>query len=368
MVKGRQKHTKNGRRKPRAYKLSVPTHQFRLNVVFFFEDHSMEETVDKFYKGLAGTQLRTKRTSVYLWRKRKARLVELCQSTGTATQRKVRLRGTGTTLCRDAEVHLVKWVNAYRVQGLPVSSLMLHRKALAVGRDIGIPVRIFAASRGWAKGFLRRHRMSLRARTRQGQIPPADANKALLDFNRQVKQRMVELGIDVAYNADQTPVFFEYLSTITTKGARTVWVRYTGKDKERFTKERHAHPSAAATSEFSGHWTDAVLACARDLNVELMRVPAGCTGVCQPADVAWNRLMKIRFRERWIAYLERQVERHEAAMAAAESFKMVAPAREDVVEYVAQAWDELSAYTIANGFKAVLQEGVEDEASQHQIN
>ncbi|KAE9350292.1 hypothetical protein PF008_g6514 [Phytophthora fragariae] len=55
-------------------------------------------------------------------------------------------------------------------------------------------------------------------------------------------------------------------------------------------------------------------------------------------------------------------------MAAAESFKMVAPAREDVAEYVAQAWDELSAYTIANGFKAVLQEGVEDEASQHQIN
>ncbi|KAE8902747.1 hypothetical protein PF005_g2298 [Phytophthora fragariae] len=99
-----------------------------------------------------------------------------------------------------------------------------------------------------------------------------------------------------------------------------------------------------------------------------MRVPAGCTGVCQPADVAWNRLMKIRFRERWIAYLERQVEKHEAAMAAAESVKMVAPAREDVAEYVAQAWDELSAYTIANGFKAVLQEGVEDEASQHQIN
>ncbi|KAE9249089.1 hypothetical protein PF004_g3553 [Phytophthora fragariae] len=76
----------------------------------------------------------------------------------------------------------------------------------------------------------------------------------------------------------------------------------------------------------------------------------------------------IRFRERWIAYLERQVEKHEAAMAAAESVKMVAPAREDVAEYVAQAWDELSAYTIANGFKAVLQEGVEDEASQHQIN
>ncbi|GMG14646.1 unnamed protein product [Phytophthora fragariaefolia] len=236
---------------------------------------------------------------------------------------------------------------------------------------------------------------------------------------------MAELGTDVTYNADQTPVFFEYLpkSTITTKGARTVWVRSSGKDKERLTcmllgdslgrkyvpylviktkpskvpstrtendkkrdgfglqlwrkmkplQARHdvvifgngngwwnekltidflrfhfaarndmTTPVLLLLDEFSGHWTDAVLACARDLNVELMR---------------------IRLRERWIVYLERPMEKHEAAMAAAESFKMIAPAREDVVEWVAQAWGELSADTIANGFKAVLQEGVEIEAS-----
>ncbi|KAE9348566.1 hypothetical protein PF008_g7287 [Phytophthora fragariae] len=46
---------------------------------------------------------------------------------------------------------------------------------------------------------------------------------------------------------------------------------------------------------------------------------------------------------------------------------MIAPAREDVVEWVAQAWEELSADTIANGFNAVLHGGgVEDEASHHQ--
>ncbi|GMF63875.1 unnamed protein product [Phytophthora fragariaefolia] len=304
MTKGRQKHTNNGGRKPRA----------------------------KFYKGLAGTQLRSKRTSVYLWCKQKARLVELCQSTSIATQRKVRLRGTGTTLSRDAEVHLVKWINAYRAQGLPVSSLLLHRKALAVGRDIGIPVEIFTASRGWVKGFLRRNRMSLRARTRQGQVPPQDANKALLDFNRQVKQTMAELGTDVAYNADQTPVFFDYMpkSTITTKGAHSQGRKYvpylviktkpskvpstrTENDKKRHgiglqlwremkpLQARHdvvifgngngwwnekltidllrfyfaarndmTTPVLLLLDEFSGHWTDAVLACARDLNMELM--------------------------------------------------------------------------------------------------
>ncbi|GMF63874.1 unnamed protein product [Phytophthora fragariaefolia] len=69
-----------------------------------------------------------------------------------------------------------------------------------------------------------------------------------------------------------------------------------------------------------------------------------------------------------MVYLERQMEKHETAIAAAESFKMIAPAWEDVVEWVAQAWGELSAETIANGFKVDLQEGVETDDSQHQVD
>eukprot|EP00644_Phytophthora_capsici_P013773 jgi/Phyca11/120073/e_gw1.40.388.1 len=184
-----------------------------------------------------------------------------------------------------------------------------------------------------------------------------------------------ELGIDCVYNADQTPVLFEYLpkSTINKTGARTVWVRSAGKDKERFTcmllgdafgrkyppcLVMKTRPSKSATTraentvkrqgfgkrlwkqikllsarlgaviygnssgwwneslmidfltynfseradmdtpvlflldEFSAHWTDSVVAHASSLNVELMRIPAGCTGVCQPADVEWNRPLK----------------------------------------------------------------------------
>jgi hypothetical protein len=45
------------------------------------------------------------------------------------------------------------------------------------------------------------------------------------------------MGVDVAYNADQTPIFFEYVpkSTIEKKGIKTVWIRTNGKDKERMT-------------------------------------------------------------------------------------------------------------------------------------
>ncbi|KAG3253035.1 hypothetical protein PI124_g2396 [Phytophthora idaei] len=92
MGKGRKKHSENGGRKPRGYKRSVPTHQFCFDVVLYFEDHSMDATLSKFYKDLEGSQLQTKRTSVYLWRKKKGKLVELCNSTGTARLRKVRKR------------------------------------------------------------------------------------------------------------------------------------------------------------------------------------------------------------------------------------------------------------------------------------
>ena len=46
---------------------------------------------------------------------------------------------------------------------------------------------------------------------------------------------MVTHGIEKIYNADQTGVFFEYVSkmTVNEKGQRTVWVRSGGKDKER---------------------------------------------------------------------------------------------------------------------------------------
>ncbi|KAG6966820.1 hypothetical protein JG687_00004665 [Phytophthora cactorum] len=40
---------------------------------------------------------------------------------------------------------------------------------------------------------------------------------------------MTELGVDMAYNAEQTP------STISNKGARTIWIHSTGKDKDRLT-------------------------------------------------------------------------------------------------------------------------------------
>ncbi|KAG6949451.1 hypothetical protein JG687_00014847 [Phytophthora cactorum] len=45
---------------------------------------------------------------------------------------------------------------------------------------------------------------------------------------------MAGLDIDLVYNADQTPTFFEYIltSTIQKKGSKTVWIRSSGRDKD----------------------------------------------------------------------------------------------------------------------------------------
>ncbi|KAF4038616.1 hypothetical protein GN244_ATG09141 [Phytophthora infestans] len=124
--------------------------------------------------------------SIYLWRKQNDKLLQLCKTSSSAELRKIRAVGTDSAPPADAEVHTVKWINAYRTQDLPVSTLMLHRKLCLQCQD--------------------------------------EANEGG--------------GVEVVHNADQTPDLFECLpkSTITAKGFHTVWVRSTCKDKEKLTQ------------------------------------------------------------------------------------------------------------------------------------
>ncbi|POM75596.1 LOW QUALITY PROTEIN: Protein Y6B3B.8 [Phytophthora palmivora] len=221
MDKGLQKHSDGGGKRSRGYKRSVPKHQFRLDVLLYFETHRMASTLAKSYADLSDVQLQTKPTSIYLWRKQMNKLVQMCKSLGTANLRKVRMVETGSTLPADTQVHLVKWVNCVM---LSMSTCLMFDVTSCCVLPVMLVSLHAGASRGWVKGFLRRHRLALRAKTRQGQVTPENAGAVLKRFNVKVKQRMAELGVDVVYNADQTPVFFEYLpdTYITAKGAPTV--------------------------------------------------------------------------------------------------------------------------------------------------
>jgi len=101
--------------------------------------------------------------------------------------------------------------------------------------------------------------------------------------------------------------------------------------------------------DFSAHWTPAVTAKAKTLNIHLVKVPPKCTAVCQPADIAWNRPFKFRIRNSWVQFLQEQVVNKPAV-----NFQMSAPNRTDVFQWIHSLWNDLSSKTIQNGFWYLL--------------
>ncbi|KAG6944193.1 hypothetical protein JG688_00017212 [Phytophthora aleatoria] len=54
------------------------------------------------------------------------------------------------------------------------------------------------------KRFKMRNKLSMRARTRQGQKSPEDLDKIAAEFSKDVAEKVQDLGIKTIYNADQT--------------------------------------------------------------------------------------------------------------------------------------------------------------------
>ncbi|RPA90955.1 DDE-domain-containing protein [Choiromyces venosus 120613-1] len=114
---------------------------------------------------------------------------------------------------------------------------------------------IFRFSNGWFRGFLGRHKISLRCITKKAQKMPEDYRILVVNwlrFNRWNSQPAAGSFWDVAIdhpvgrydlsnicNLDETPIPFEYLQgkTYNTVGARTVWAKESrsGWDKQQAT-------------------------------------------------------------------------------------------------------------------------------------
>jgi hypothetical protein len=103
--------------------------------------------------------------------------------------------------------------------------------------------------------------------------------------------------------------------------------------------------------ELSAHWTSAVRAFAAELNVILIPVSAGCTCVCQPADISWNKPLKSRLRAKWMDNLQAQLK---APRADGVRFKLLPPTRNDAVEWLVDAWSALTPRVIVSGFSFIF--------------
>ena len=73
-------------------------------------------------------------------------------------------------------------------------------------------------------------------------------------------------------------------------------------------------------------------------------IPAGCTSICQPADVSWNAPFKKSMRKQWSEY------RRQDQRTAAGNLKMAT--RQDAIDWVSRACFDVSEDTIHHSFKA----------------
>jgi len=222
----------------------------------------------RFFPNLDQLQWESTWKMVYKWRSKRATTEQLATRT---LKCRPRVLGHGTVLRRATELKLVAWALDLRRDGLPVSASMLAQKAREFAEEVDkVPVGSFVASRPWQTGVLWRHRLSMRARTRQGQHSNGDGVAAVRAFRQQVQDVIhsksikhlyglplldcvnvlytavncymvlndcFQLGITRVMNADQAAVQFEYLpaKALDVTGTHNVWIRSAGKAKDRLT-------------------------------------------------------------------------------------------------------------------------------------
>ncbi|RHY25603.1 hypothetical protein DYB25_012669 [Aphanomyces astaci] len=355
----------------------------------------------------------------------------MANNPATATHKNCRPARCATTLSSEDEEQIAQWVWDVRSEGIPVSKFLLQCKALEVAKDLGLTDTQFKARPSWISGFIKRWKLAMRAKTRSGQSNLEQGEAALAVFSNRIRQLVQTEAIDDIYNADQTGINFEYIPkhTIDRCGAKTVWIRCSGHEKDRMTAmlladnkgtkyplflvlksgaskvkatvienltkrngfgpvvwpeveelhERHAsrlygNPTAwwnghiskeflkyhfgyrkdknmkkilLLWDDFSAHFSDDVVACAESLDVLLEKIPPTFTWICQPADVAWMKPLKASMRVRWVTYLRHEIQNQDRSSG---TFKLRPLSRDNLVEWVNEAWEAMPKSTIVRGF------------------
>ena len=159
--------------------------------------------------------------------------------------KKKRLGSGRKPLFPEAESKLYSWIIEQRKQGLAVSYVILRNKMLEILKEpdmIGLYDNLtenFKTSHRWLIAFMRRYKLSLRQRTRISQKLPSKTQNLLDKFHQFVNRLRLEKSYELKniLNMDETPVWFDMAGnfTINPKGEKTVHIRATGNEKNRFT-------------------------------------------------------------------------------------------------------------------------------------
>jgi hypothetical protein len=75
-----------------------------------------------------------------------------------------------------------------------------------------------------------------------------------------------------------------------------------------FPKVSASVPKLLVLDSFTAHCTPGVAEKAKELGVHLLFIPGGYTSVCQPADVAWNKPLKLNISKEWSSFVIAQLD------------------------------------------------------------
>lgn len=166
------------------------------------------------------------------WEKKRNVLLKIARSGKTGFV--ARLKNKMLPSHRAVETEVYEYVQRLRSQDVAVSSANIQQKAKEIDSTFhdGDPIKL----KWWSYQFLRRHNLSVRRPTREGQKLSGHLQEEKEDFVQSITERVAEggtlEGLDKRFiiNMDETPVYFEPhgRTTIHSRGDRTVSVRTSG--------------------------------------------------------------------------------------------------------------------------------------------
>src|SRR6266498_5366831 len=172
--------------------------------------------------------------------------VKASETWTTETRRHTMKVGSGRkAFYPEAEKKLYAWIIEQRKQGLAVTYTTVKITMFDILKEpemtalYGNSTENFKASFRWLTLFMKRYKLSLRRRTKISQKLPKQTEELLEQFQQFVTHLRIRKSFEFSniFNMDETPVWFDMAGnfTINAVGDKTVHIRGTGNEKNRFT-------------------------------------------------------------------------------------------------------------------------------------
>ena len=385
-------------------KLKSYTLKFKLDAISYAEIHG-NHAAEKKYK--------VDRKRIREWKHKKLSIQQTVNSKIAKGKQRKRMEGAGRKpFSETLDAAVLEWIHERRGNCLPVSRKLIMKKATLIhGEMVGRNelTEDFKASVGWLRHFMKRYGLSLRRKTSMAQKDPDQVIDKLVAFILHVRRVAMKQPFKASDNIamDETPIWADMVSntTVDVTGGKTVTVKTTGHEKSRVSvclaakadgtklppfivfkgakrevaaldkefKGCHiaSSPNAWMNTELTHEWInkvlgtfsftqrylvwdsyechieDSVKSSLKAKKIDVSIIPGGCTKYIQAPDMSWNKPFKAYATEmydKWLA--EEGIKQFTAAG------NLKAPPRRTIVQWILQAWEQISSETIKTSFKS----------------